>query len=144
MGRLDHLAAVGGGGLGGRVDVLDRDVRDPVRRLTVALRRRVAADHRVGRLAGTDHLVGGVAHREGHRLPPEHLAIERLHPLGVAGHELEPHELSGEQLTIGHDVSPFTLESNDTGRKRHPRPNVIPTPGARAHGVLGSTSCHPG
>src|SRR5205814_23264 len=52
MGRLDHLAAIRDGRLHGRVDVLDGDVRDPVRRLAAGLERRVTADHR---FAGIDH-----------------------------------------------------------------------------------------
>src|SRR5438132_1625415 len=97
--RLDDLAAVRGGGPHGRVDVLDGNVGDPVRWLAVALGRRVTADHRV---AGVDHLVGGVAHRERLYLPPQHLAVERLRLLGVLGDELEPDELSRKLLAIGH------------------------------------------
>src|SRR5438132_2962488 len=99
VGRLDDLAAVRGGGLHGRVDVLDGNVRDPVGRLEVALRVRVTADHRV---AGVDHVIGGVSHRERLYLPPQHLAVERLRPLGVLGDELEPDELPRKLLAIGH------------------------------------------
>src|SRR5262249_41530705 len=105
--RIDHLAAVGGSRPYRPVDVLDRYVRDPVRRLAVALGRGVAADHRV---AGIDHLVGLVAHRERLDLPPEHVAVEHLCPLGVLGNQLEPHEFSWKRLAIGHGV--FSLRPN--------------------------------
>src|SRR5438552_9821906 len=78
-----------------------------MRRPAVVFGRRVAADHRVGRVAGLDHLVGGVAHREGHGFPSEHLRVECLLLLGVFCHELEPHEFSGKQFAFGHDVFSF-------------------------------------
>src|SRR5262249_42076346 len=67
VGRIDPPAAVGGRRPDRRVDVLDRYVRDPVRRLAVALGRGVAADHRV---AGIDHVVGLVAHGNAWTLHP--------------------------------------------------------------------------
>src|SRR5262249_51797390 len=69
--------------------------------------RGVAADHRV---AGIDHLVGFVAHLERLDLPPEHVAVEHLCPLGVLGNQLEPHEFSWKRLAIGHGV--FSLHPN--------------------------------
>src|SRR5947207_2434934 len=84
---VDDVAAVRGGGLHRRVDVVDGNVRDPVRRLAVALGMRVTADHRV---AGEDHVVGGAPHRERLHLPPQHLTVERLRLLGILGDELEP------------------------------------------------------
>src|SRR4029077_20276076 len=86
------------------VYVVDRYVRDPVRRLAVALGCCVAADHGV---AGMDHLVGLVAHRERLDLPPEDVTVERLRFLGVPGNQLEPHEFSRKRLSLRHDVFSF-------------------------------------
>src|SRR4029450_9343552 len=94
---IDHLAAVGGRRLHRRVDVLDRYVGDPMRRLAVALGGGVAADHRA---AGIDHLVGLVAHRERLDLPSEHVAVEGLCFLGFLGNQLEPHEFPWKWLWV--------------------------------------------
>jgi len=104
---LDHAAARRGDRPRRRVDVLDRDVRDPVRRLAAAPGRRVAADHRVGYVTSADHLVCGVTHRERPKLPPEHLTVERLCLPCIAGRELEPHELPRKPRAIVHIDSRF-------------------------------------
>ena len=98
---VDDAAVVGGHVLRGRVDVLDRQIRDPVRGL-VAARRTVTTDHGVEAVAEADHVVVARPHRERQGLPAEHLAIKRLGLLGVLGNVLEPDELPGDWLEIGH------------------------------------------
>src|SRR5262249_19426223 len=85
----------------------------------------VAADHRV---AGIDHFVGLVAHRERLDGPPEYVAVERLCCLRVLGNQLEPHEFSWKRLTIGHGVSPFSPKVERAPPKSTTRPPAIPLP----------------
>ena len=101
MGRLDDPASISRGGLRGGVDVLHRDVRDPVGPLP-GLRGGVAANHRFEVVASQDHVVGARAHRERCHLPAHHLAVEGLRLPGLVGEVLEPDELSRDWFQIGH------------------------------------------
>src|SRR5262249_40170411 len=85
---VDQFAACRLGLLDGGVDVLDRDVADPVGRRPFLDGRKAA----VGLAVDGDHRVLELLTLEDLDLPPEELGVEVLRPLGVGGHVLVPHE----------------------------------------------------
>jgi hypothetical protein len=103
---VNDLAAVRDRRCCGRIDVVDRDAADPVRR--PAVRWRIIADHRIGCVAGEDHVVALAADAERNGLPSEHVAVERLRLVRVGRRELVPHELAWElSPRFSHDPDSF-------------------------------------